>query len=66
MKFIKNKKLQIFGDGSLTTIKSFFKQLNKIKISNKDHTTFYLYKKKSNYTKNCTNSITFKTKYLKF
>jgi hypothetical protein len=66
MNFIKKKKIQIFTDGSLTTTKTFFKQSNKIKIYNKDHTTFQFYKNNSDFISNSKNFITFKTKYLKF
>lgn len=66
MNFIKKKRIQIFMDGSITTTKTFFKQCNKIKIYNKDHTTFQLYKKNSDFINNSKNFITFKTKYLKF
>jgi hypothetical protein len=66
MNFIKKKKIQIFKDGSITTTKTFFKQSNKIRIYNKDHTTFQFYKKNSDFTNNSKNFITFKTKYLKF
>ena len=66
MNFIKKKKIQIFTDGSIKITKTFFKQSNKIKIYNKDHTTSQLYKKNSDFINNSKNFITFKTKYLKF
>lgn len=66
MNFIKKKRIQVFADGSITTTKIFFKQFNKIKIYNKDHTNFQFYKKPSIFVSNSKNFITFKTKYLKF
>jgi hypothetical protein len=66
MNFIKKKRIQIFMNGSIATTKTFFKHCNKLKIYNKDHTTFQLYKKNSDFINNSKNFITFKTKYLKF
>lgn len=66
MNFIKKKRIQVFTDGSITTTKIFFKQLNKTKVYNKDHINFQFYKKPSGFVNNSKNFITFKTKYLKF
>lgn len=66
MNFIKKKKIQIFANGSSISTNFFFKQLNKTKFYNKDHTTFSFYKKDSDSSNNSKNFVSFKTKYLKF
>jgi hypothetical protein len=63
---VKKKTVQIFANGSITTTQIFFKQYNKIKIYNKDHTTFSFNQKKSHIINDSKNSESFKTKYLKF
>lgn len=66
MSGVKKKTVQVFADGSLMITNTFFKQHNKLKIFDKDHTTFSFYKKKSKSTTDSKNFIGFKTKYLNF
>ena len=66
MNFVKKKTIQIFANGSIFTSTTFFKQIDKIKIYEKDHTTSTFYKKPLNKSTSLKNFQNFKTKYLKF
>jgi len=66
MIFVKKKTIQIFSDGSLNVSSTFLKKSNKIKVSNKDHTTFTFNKKNANLLLNSKDFGSFKTKYFKF
>ena len=66
MHHIKNKRIVVFANGSLLAKNTFFKELNKTKIYDKDHTNFSCYQKKSNQVIDSKNFISFKTKYLNF
>ena len=67
MSFVKKRIMKIFSDGSVNFNNTFSKKSNKIKISQKDHTTFILNKKNSNViTTNSKDFESFKTRFLKF
>ena len=67
MNFITKKVTKIFSDGSINFNNTFFKKVNKVKISQKDHATFILNKKNTNFmTTSSKDFENFKTRYLKF
>ena len=67
MSFTKKRVIKIFSDGSINFNSTFFKKINKVKISQKDHATFILNKKNNNLiTTNSKDFENFKTRYLKF
>ena len=66
MVWIKKKIVQIFSDGSLNFDRTLLKKLKRVKINDKDHTTFIFNKKNSSLVLNSKSFENFKTKYLKF
>ena len=67
MTFVKKKVIQIFSDGSMHFSNNSFKKVNKIKVGNKDHTTFVFNKKNANsFFTGSKDFESFKTRYLKF
>lgn len=66
MTLVKKKKIQIFSDGSLNFNSSIIKKTKKVKIYNKDHTTFIFNKKDANLLLDSKDFENFKTKYFKF
>lgn len=66
MVLVKKKKIQIFADGSLNFNYTIIKKAKKVKIYNKDHTTFSFNKKDTISLLDSKDFESFKTKYLKF
>jgi hypothetical protein len=66
MVLIKKKEMQVFSDGSYHFNNTIIKKAKKVKICNKDHTTFSFNKKDANFLLNSKDFENFKTKYFKF
>ena len=66
MVLIKKKEIQVFSDGSCNFNNTVIKKTRKVKICNKDHTTFSFNKKTTNFLLNSKDFENFKTKYFRF
>ena len=66
MVLIKKKEVQVFSDGSCNFNNTIIKKAKKVKVCNKDHTTFSFNKKNASFLLDSKDFENFKTKYFGF